>query len=67
MPWTLIQEISATEVSPLLVKKTNKSYMTLADVSDAKRRVTSPSSILLGRTGMLSMGDQPSPRTPTVA
>jgi hypothetical protein len=62
-----IQELSAAEVSPLLVKKKNRNYMTLADVSGAKRRVTFPSSVLLGRIEMLSMGDQPPPRMPIVA
>jgi len=67
MPWTSIPEISAVEVSPLLAMMKNRNYVTLADVSDAKRKVTYPSSVLLDRIGTLSMGDQPPPRTPVVA
>ena len=67
MPWTSIPEISAAEVSPLLAMKKNRSYVTLADVLDAKRRVIFPSSVLLGRIETLSMGDQPPPRMPIVA
>jgi hypothetical protein len=60
-------EISATEVLPLLVIKKNRSYETLADVSDARRKGISPDTALLDRIGMLSMGDQPLPRMPAVA
>jgi hypothetical protein len=65
MLWTLIQEISAAEVSPLLAPKKNRSYVILADVSDARRRVISLNTVQPDR--MLSMGDQPPPRTPIVA
>jgi hypothetical protein len=66
-PWMLIQETSTIEVSPLLVMKKNRSYKTLADVSDARRRDTSLSIAPPDRIGMLSMGDQPPPRMPRVA
>ena len=60
-------EILAAEVSPLLVMKRNRSYEILADVSDARRKDIFLNTTPLGRIGMLSMGDQPPPRTPTVA
>jgi hypothetical protein len=59
--------ILAVEVSPLLQIKKSRSYEILADVSDARRKDTFPSTALLGRIGMLSTGDQPPPRTPAVA
>ena len=62
--WTSIQETSAAEVSPLLVPRKNKSYETLADVLDARRKDTSLSIVPPDR--MLSMGDQPPPRMPIV-
>jgi hypothetical protein len=55
------------EVSPLLATKKNRNYEILADVSDARRRDTSLSIAPPDRIGMLSMGDQPPPRTPVVA
>jgi hypothetical protein len=61
----LIQETSTTEVSPLLATKKSRSYGILVDVSDARRKDTFPSIVLPDR--MLSMGDQPPPRTPVVA
>jgi len=60
-------EILATEVSLLLWMKKNRSYEILADVSDARRKDIFPNTALLGRIEMLSMGDQPPPRTPVVA
>jgi hypothetical protein len=66
MPWTLIPEILAVEVLPLLAMKKNKSYEILADVLDARRKDIFPSTVPLGRIGMLSTGDQPSPRMPAV-
>jgi len=53
------------EVSPLLVLKKNRSYEILADVLDARRKDIFPNIVLPDR--MLSMGDQPPPRTPAVA
>jgi hypothetical protein len=43
MPWTPMPEISATEVSPLLVVKKSRSYKILVDVSDARRKNIFPS------------------------
>jgi len=67
MLWTLIQETSTTEVSPLLATKKSRSYGILVDVSDARRKDTFQSIAPLGRIQMLSMGDQPPPRMPVVA
>jgi hypothetical protein len=67
MLWTLILEISAVEVLPPLAMKKSRSYKTLADVLDARRKDTFPSSVPLGRIETLSIGDQPPPRMPIVA